>query len=93
MLTTGIYVNMFCEVPNELCVPNVSKCSLDSRNPDLVSINFAISIKGSVNIMIYLQLTETYLGDLVPSVFVHRRASFHFKSIIPWMIWVFYLIT
>lgn len=93
MLTTGIYVNMFCEVPNELCVPNVSKCSFDSKNPDLLSIHFAISIKGSVNIMIYLQLTETYLGDLVSSVFLHRRASFHFKSIIPWMIWGFYLIT
>lgn len=93
MLTTGIYVNMFVKFTMNYVFPNVSKCSLDSKNPDLVSINFAILIKGSVNIMIYLQLTETYLGDLVSLVFVHRRASFHFKSIIPWMIWVFYLIT
>lgn len=34
VLTTGIYINMFCEVPNEIYALNISKCSLNSRNPD-----------------------------------------------------------
>lgn len=50
----GIYVNMFCEVFNELCVFNVSKCLFDFKNFDLLFIYFVILIKGFVNIMIYL---------------------------------------
>lgn len=33
VLTTNIHVNMICEVPNEICVLNVSKCSFNSSNP------------------------------------------------------------